>query len=1057
MKNIFDTLFILNQSLYDFTKSILGEKSPESNNSNNSNNETTKLATILLTKQNNQALKYSKFLKRLLVLIILIYMLLLINHLKIFTYKSSSFLFTFNIKLFFFSFIDISGLIIIYILIKLSKIRNKLIKYLINKKGDIHSNKDNSIHDTIIIAAKLLVSMIILTILLVAPGILNHIVIIPNIINHTNNFLFFIQFKNQLIISSVSNFFSIIPNVFEFINSSINYIAHNSIKFNQLIGYIISSVIISILTIYLVFLMPDIILYKIEKSDSEQKKYKYLYWLYFFKARFVESPVILIITIPLLTILFVLITILYFLPTGTMIDRIKFTCITLIITTLITIAADLLKSYTNLSKVFNDYSNHQIKNRLILINKFPIIIIGHGNYGSTVLKTLFSDFLHYLGQVFKQRINSSSNQDFEIIIDRDFDLRLISRNHLIIENNNNKLEEVFSDNSFHFKYGFLSTINYSQKRENVPQIEIDPRFGLPGIIADGSDLGLWKILKFNERPVIIDTTSDNRMNVELKKHIESGSIRLLSNPLVITTVNSELIENTIMKQTKFSSFPINYTYYEGISLVQRLVQLISKIGYSNLHNINIFMSCQKNVIPEIINSIKTNLILFEQHNIVLRFIQEHIFIDTQSPSIQDPISSNYFPNFMNNITYSIIFDKFLNINLKNTEKSFYTTLFTNKPTANNVNIFIIFANSPFLDIKLLIDIRNLIHTLNKKSSYILTSISEEYSYEAKNIITSHTNSLIEDNKSIFPSSADDFIMNKNHTISNQIASLFAGVINRPSNYNMPYLSPDNKIYQLETCLHNTPLSFLHILSKLKGYELKINSKEESPIPSFIYNFSYTDLGYQGYLDRFIFRGNFRLINFNFDTDLTFPRIFGMLIHPKDGSLNDLNKDLLFYKDDLHACRFCKLKEQKPEKDNTELSPQIFNPKEVSDEGIGYIKLISNDNSNPTSLLHLLLLLYYGSVDIKPLTNTKQYNITYEIGTLCNSTSRYLHKFYILPSTNQNLPFNPQIIESITIKYTRPENQLWKTYIDKISDSFESFAIFNVKYNKDTLTIEKIKN
>jgi len=146
------------------------------------------LAETLLVNQNKNAYSYFKVFTTLLIIVILIYDFLLFLELNLFYYKSSSLYYSINLKVFFYTFIDIIGLILLIIFCLLSKTRNEFIKIIASNKSDLSPNKDSSIHDTIRIGFKILASFLFLLIIITLPGTINHFWLIPNFLKTYQNF-----------------------------------------------------------------------------------------------------------------------------------------------------------------------------------------------------------------------------------------------------------------------------------------------------------------------------------------------------------------------------------------------------------------------------------------------------------------------------------------------------------------------------------------------------------------------------------------------------------------------------------------------------------------------------------------------------------------------------------------------------------------------------------------------------------------------------------------------------------------------------------------------------
>jgi hypothetical protein len=976
------------------------------------------LGAQLLSRQNKEAQFYFILLQVVLFLLPSLYLILMFFDYELFRLDNFCFYFLVKLPAFFLSIIDLSGLVFLIILFMNEKSRN-WIKGLVTREIKVNPTiRFSSIHDTTSIAFRFILTVFLSLVILLLPGFLIHQIPI----------------------------FDYLP-------------------INHFIGLIISFSIISIMILFLVNLMPDLILKKIDKDDSNHQEYRYIYWIYFFKSRLIESPVILLISIPLLALVVITLSILFFYGTSGSLLRVEFTLIGLLITLLITIATDFLRAYTKLTQVFNDYTNHLIKNRLILINRFSIIQLGYGNFGSTIISTLYLDYLHFLKKSRPEGSKVSPSKDFEIIIDRDFDLRLLSRSHIIVDKDTNKFEETFSDSSFNFKFGFFNCINFHSAEHDTA---IDPNyiFGIPGISADGSNLGLWKILNFKPSPIIINTTSDQNLTTILRKYFESRIIKQVTNPTVITTINSEIIESQLLGNRHFTSFPINHTFYEALSIVQRLFILISKIGLDKLDKIHIFISIQKTTINDLLNVFKTNLQIFNTPEIVDKFISKNIFLDIHTSILHDTTTYNHFPNFMQTKTQTIKFDPNNNIIINDNDKSFYSLLQEPEITSNP-NIFLVFANSPFLNLKILTEIRNMISSLNIDDSYMISSISEDYIKDAESILNSNLRFNVPQPSLSFLTHSEDFLLKKNLTISNQITSIISGYLNHNSKTSSEYFNLERSIIQLEICLPNNPLTLLQVLAQLKGFKLNIPKNTVKILPSLIYNFSYPILGDEGDKDMFILRADFTLGICNFNLPIPDLAINGILINPENEPLKGVFTECMRHLP-TSACKFCTLianpssssntlaPEPQHSHSQTSSAPVSENFKQIT--GVGYIKIKSKSNSNPYSLLSTLLLLYKGNIVLEKIMHPLQpeFNIVYETGTICTSTKDYLHKFYVHPSAEQPAPITEEHpIESITIRFSDPDSPEWIEYVKELNSHFKASGKYiDLSFNNKELNLKK---
>lgn len=958
---------------------------------------------VVLDRQNQESKFYYKFAKTLTYSIPIVYTFLIIYH-----YYGLPFANEFNYPEFCLNvgnhLMDISGMLILLAVFNFKRSRKYILAVMTRSIYVAKSLKHTSVHDTSLIGVRFLGTVIAFSLFFFAPM-------------YIRAHFWQVNYRDNM----------------------------------EAYGLNINAFCFFIMLQFLCILMPDLLLKKLGKDEANYQ-YRFIYWIYFMKSRLLESPIIFLFVLPLLVMALSVITYLYMCQVFSEIDKIIYALLGLTLTLSITVAAEFMKSYTKLISVFNDYSNHLIKNRLILCDHFKIVQIGYGNFGSTIIRTLMNDYLTFIKRTietvpyrrfFKKKFQHS--KFFEIIIDRDFELKLLSREHIIIDTNQNKFEETFSDSSFNFKFGFFNCPGPNPVDIKSAKYKT---FGIPGIKANGSNFALWKILNLKEKPIVINTTSDHNLPILMKKYIDEGTFKQLEDARLISTVSNENIEAHLLTTGRKNNFPINYTFYEASGIINRLSLLLSKLGTDKLMNINLFFCCPMETMNDLVNMIRANLILLHTKNIEI-FITSNIYVINSSIELNSTVAYNHFPNLMNATAKRIKIDSSGNIIYQPTKKSFYDNLLHFSQINDITNIFIAYSADSVITLKLLSEIRSMTFSLKIKNKYLLTSISENYQEEVSQIVNSfHAGN---NRRHLFPKYSQHYIMLKDLTISNQISAIVLSQTNKKSLINRTieeeyFCKGLHELYQLELCTVNKPFAFIQILSILNNSKLLMKFQNGEIFPFYKNNFSYPVSAEK---DLFVFRADFSLMQYSGCSSYSRNLTQGIIINPNN---EDLKIKFLpsLENSQNNTCINCALM-------STSMEQSLLTEPLNYCTGLGYLKIKSKNNNITGSLLNVLLLLYYGKVEVQGNLNSKhRYDIVYETGSMCPTTRSYLHKYYIMPAS-QTYDVLENII-SLEMHYSNLKDKLWLEYVEIIKKYFFSRGeIAHFGYGPTSLIIEFKQN
>ena len=304
---------------------------------------------------------------------------------------------------------------------------------------------------------------------------------------------------------------------------------------------------------------------RIEKSNE---RFIYLYWVYFIKSTILYDPKFLI---GIVVFIFLTIVSGFIIKEGGRDmgdDNIKLLgYLSFWFTAFIMSTMPFVQSLVELSKTFEKYSTHIIKDIIFPVLKGHVIIIGSGNLGSLLLKNCFFD-IHPEGYGTKSICYPSNmrskpdNSDYHAIIDGNLDLFIVSRRILILEKCNSNFKQVFDIND-KFLIGILPPGTKNPKSGGIMVI---------GICGDANDPYVLSYARSDNAELIINTNLDPNLSVELAKLAKTGSPK----KQILTITNTPSFESLTLLTYDNPVYLIDTQHIEGVSISQRVIMWVIK-------------------------------------------------------------------------------------------------------------------------------------------------------------------------------------------------------------------------------------------------------------------------------------------------------------------------------------------------------------------------------------------------------------------------------------------------------------------------------------------------
>lgn len=308
---------------------------------------------------------------------------------------------------------------------------------------------------------------------------------------------------------------------------------------------------------------------KIKKRQDFKKvtEYIYIYWTYFMKYLFLKQPIF-----PIGALLFVSLTSISFVIRGSdelfakhFIKSVAF--YSFWISTAIFTIPPIVNGIRNLSSVYNQYSLHILSNSILPKLKNHVLIIGVGNLGKQIIRNCFTD-IHPEGYGVESlclenddKVNSFIKEvsDYDIIIDKDLNILVVSRRVIVIDKETSIFKERFED------VGDLTIVTYE------PWSDETIHMALVGIRGDAKNEYVLNAAVIDKADVIINATPDSDLSLYLAS-------KYINKKLLLSVNDSYTFDSLIATTYDRSIYLIDTQSIEGILLAQ----LINHWAYKNI-------------------------------------------------------------------------------------------------------------------------------------------------------------------------------------------------------------------------------------------------------------------------------------------------------------------------------------------------------------------------------------------------------------------------------------------------------------------------------------------
>jgi len=315
--------------------------------------------------------------------------------------------------------------------------------------------------------------------------------------------------------------------------------------------------------------LPKRIRKRVKQKDN--KKYKYIYWIYFIKSTILYDPKFII---GLLVFTFLTVFPCFMEEEGGRI--LESEVIKLIgffsfwFTAFIMTAMPLVNSLSELGERYHKYTVHIINDIILPTLNDHIIIIGTGNLGGLLIKNCFFD-IHREGYGInsvcfpKNKFNErriKDLRDYHIIIDHNLDIFIISRKMVVIDKNNSHFKYIFDDKS-EFPIGILPPGSRNPQYEGVMLI---------GICGDAKNRYVLNAARINRSKILVNTNLDTVLSFELAKLAKKGN----PEKQVLSISNTPAFDSLTVYTYDNPVYLIDSQHIEGISLSQRIILWIIK-------------------------------------------------------------------------------------------------------------------------------------------------------------------------------------------------------------------------------------------------------------------------------------------------------------------------------------------------------------------------------------------------------------------------------------------------------------------------------------------------
>jgi len=837
-----------------------------------------------------------------------------------------------------------------------------------------------------------------------------------------------------------------------------------------------SGLIIVFSTFILVFIYGVVVLPKMISKKIKIEEHKYFYWFHFLKGSLINNPFSILCILLYFIISIVICVYLYFheMDIHSPLNGYQFgTIISLIslwLTTGLIIAQNFLNSYWEIFQTYEKYASHILRERILHGGKFQYNLIGLGNLGKVICGSLlYQNVMQYIEK--KQPLKL-----FELIVDRNLNIRLIPRDVIVIEKDQMLFEETRVEQESGLIYGFANgkemvlLDKYVSIKSDDKKVDHLAVFCISG---DGGYLPSLNLANYKRNKVIFNTSSDPDMGLKLKLIFDKKNINVKETtnelPVVISTVEDSSTDSFLENNNNNDSqnyYPLHANQIEGNSIAVRLFMVIRNI----IENNKTFNDTNNDVFIFLLGSSKTlyyillnlryylKLILKEEEKLK-DFFEKNICVVTDESLIINECDKlnvlnqhNWNILFDNNISYKIplVYEtptKFHSIN------NAYNWVKNEITDRNLVPLFVYSTKQPHDAIRICQHIKQVQHIGELEYLGIVASVTDEIINSIEYLLKDYPPLKIFFRKYPgFPAEVNDIILRKSRIISNQIISISNCL---RDNDNISKESINRYPGKLVFCLPNESGALARMINDISGLVGFKWSDFEFKYPSFFNNYSYTFRS-EKFVDykMFVFRGDAFLSELSKENTQCTKIVNNYKGYGDDIFIDRLNQHLSYVQSNKMTDYYntkCPLS-QYSNCSSSNNDEQIVN-NNLNDSDFATIKILANYDDLPGSFGLALSDILMAGKDLKfndGVNNDSIAEIAYHNSSLCLDPTKTICRLYVqFKDVNQQLTnasntkndemFKKRPIMGIKIKPSRV-NSGWIQYAENLKTYFLSMNI-----------------
>ncbi len=299
-------------------------------------------------------------------------------------------------------------------------------------------------------------------------------------------------------------------------------------------------------------------------EEEKIKKYSSIYWLYFIKHIFLSTPPFWI-GIIILNLLSAIGFIVIGGPSDLFEQHFIFSVAfySFYFTSVVFIVGPILTGIRRINSVYNDYALHIIRNSVLPNLNNHIVLLGIGSLGSQVIRNCF-EHIHPEGYKTKslseekdERIDISIEDlsDYNLVIDKNLKLQLISQRIVVFDSDPSKFNELFAG------YADLAIGTYT------PWLEQKIPISLIGVNQNDINEQVLNTLAIDRASLIINATPNSKHSLFMASKYRKKQILSVNDSYTFDTLTSTTYDKGV--------YLIDTQGIEGIMLSQLVFQWVN--------------------------------------------------------------------------------------------------------------------------------------------------------------------------------------------------------------------------------------------------------------------------------------------------------------------------------------------------------------------------------------------------------------------------------------------------------------------------------------------------